>query len=139
MFMQPVVFAIQNKTTAEATYEVAFAYQAGTVENPEAVALGTTTCTLAEGNDCYYFQYTVATSGALTIDVSATEGGWQYCINNETQGVYGDTHWYDDETVVPTETINVTTGDVIRIMVGTYETGSWTNPAGTVKFTLSLE
>ena len=97
---------------------------------------------VADVNEQYpegvYYQYTATEDGTVTITIK-TEAGWSYVINNVTAGIYGDMHWSDDETVVITETIDVTAGDVIAIQVITYDPENpWSAPAGSVEFTLEL-
>ncbi|MBQ8279943.1 MAG: hypothetical protein IJZ23_08910 [Roseburia sp.] len=135
------VFGLHNTSGTASTYTLSFAYPEGTVNNPETISVGTYSQSYAEGADCYYYQWTATANGSMTFDISATTSvGWQYAVNNETTYAYGDTHWSDDSTVVSSETITVSEGDVIVIMVGTYDPADmWANPAGTVDFTVSFE
>lgn len=136
---QPVMFGVKNLSAENnATVKLYFTYPVGVSQNPEKAYLGVNVVTLEEGNAGHYFEYTVATSGSLTVDVSDTEGKWQYSVTNKTQYLYGETHMSDDETVVPAETINVNEGDVIEIWIAPYDPEvPWANPAGTVKFKLT--
>jgi len=135
--MMPVNFAIHNGSTVKTIYQVSFAYPEGSMNNPEEIETGVNFATLPEGNECYYYQWTATEDGAVLFEMSDGPVGWQYAVNNETQYVYGDTHWSDDEEVVSSELVEVKAGDVVVMKVGTYD-GSWTNPAGTVSFTLSF-
>ncbi len=138
-FGVPTAFEITNGGEAAATYTIAITYPVGSMENPEVVEDGYYTVELEAGNQGYYYNWVAQADGTLTFDISNTIGGWQYAINNTTQYVYGETHWSDDEEVVASETINVKAGDVISIMVGTYDaTDMWATPEGSVSFMLTF-
>ena len=133
--MQPPVFAITNTGDAEATYKVEFTYPLGHTENPAQLTLGTNAITLKAGDaDGYFFTWTAEKSGTFTITM--TEGAaWQYVLNNLTACINGELHVSDDDPAVLTETITVSAGDVIQIMINTYDPENpFAPPAGKVVF-----
>ena len=131
----PATFAITNEGDAEATYELKISYPMGTQANPATLVLGSNTATIIEGNNQgYYFTWTATETGALVITMPA--GDWMYCINNMTSYQYGDMQWSDSDPVVNTAVISVTEGDVIEVIVSTYDPANpWTTPAGELTFT----
>ena len=113
----------------------------GSWGNPDTVEAGSVATELAEANQGYYYNWTAPASGTLTVSMDDASG-WTYVINGELADgnyTYGDTHWYDDDPVVASETFNVSAGDVYSIMVGTYDSDNpWNAPAGTVNWTLTF-
>lgn len=111
----------------------------GTQENPAALTLGETKITLEPGDeDGYFFTWTAEKAGSFTITM--TEGAdWQYRLRNVTAGETGETHTSGAETVVPTQTLTVAAGDVIEILVNTYDPAApETVPGGEVIFTTAF-
>ena len=101
---------------------------------------GLYTTAIEEGSQGYYYCWTASTAGTLTvaIDTANCVNGWTYVVNNRTAGTYGDTHWCEDETVVAYETITVSAGDIVVIMVNTYDPENmWTAPVGNVVWSLN--
>lgn len=119
--MMPPVFAITNLAEEEASYTLEFTYPLGHAENPAKLQLGETKITLEAGNEVgYCFTWTAGESGSLTITMP--EGTkWQYVVNNLTSGVSGELHTGSDEQVVSSETITVSAGDEISIIVNTFD------------------
>ena len=112
----------------------------GTWGNPEAIDAGVYATDLAAGNQGYYYVWTAAESGTMTVTMD-DESGWTYVVNGELASgdyTYGETHWFDDEQVVASETFAVSAGDKYTIMVSTYDPNSWNAPEGTVNWTLSF-
>jgi len=131
----PAIFTITNEGEAEAAYELKIYYPVGTQGNPAQLVLGSNTAVIAEGNNQgYYFTWTATETGALVITMP--EGGWMYTVNNMTTYVYGDQQWSDSDPVVNPAVVAVTEGDVIQIIVSTYDPANpWTAPAGELVFT----
>lgn len=119
--MQPPVFAITNTAEEDKTCTVKFTYPLGHQENPDQLKLGQTKITLAAGDeDGYCFVWRAEGSGSFTITM--TEGtAWQYVVNNLTSFVSGELHVSDDDPTVLSETVTVSAGDEIRIIVNTYD------------------
>lgn len=137
------VFKIVNNGEEDATYTVEFQYPEGTYENPKDLEIGKTDIELEEGNDSYYLEFVAPSVGKFTINISGTNG-WHYVVNNDTAWIYGDTHYSTDEVVVSKETIVVNKGDVIQVVIGTYEApeeeyGEPGAPSGTVSLDVSFE
>ncbi|MGN1157977.1 MAG: hypothetical protein ACI4TK_17525 [Agathobacter sp.] len=135
----PSVFAIGNSGTEAVTYEVDFVEPVGTWSNPEEITEdGSYTAKIAEGAESYYYTYTAPADGTVNVSISAYDGewntlGWLYSVNNMTTSVYGDEHHSDDAEVVNPESIEVKKGDVLEIIVNTYNPENmWGNPAGNV-------
>ncbi len=120
---------------------------AGTVDNPEVLTLSdpwgmgilsaNAQTALEAGNDGYFYTVTAPGDGAIKVTVDSYTDeyeplGWMYNVNNVTAGIYGDTHWSDDEEPVWDEMVNVSAGDEVQIFISTYDPASWTNPAGNV-------
>ena len=135
---QPITISVTNDSEENVVLTAKFAVQEGTMDNPEVITeLGNHEVELKEGNNGYFFTWTAEKAGTLTFDISATTGGWTYCINNLWQSKYGDTHWSDDESVVTSESISVEAGDLVQIIVGTYDPKG-TSPEGTIKFAIDF-
>ncbi|MBQ8684214.1 MAG: hypothetical protein IJ518_06845 [Clostridia bacterium] len=91
--------------------------------------------------DGYYHTYVAPADGFVDvwIDTVSTVSPWQYAVSNETAGVYGDTHWSDDDPLMDMETVAVREGDEITVWVATYNADNmWEYPAGRVEWFLSF-
>ncbi|MBQ6884451.1 MAG: dockerin type I repeat-containing protein [Clostridia bacterium] len=101
---------------------------------------------IEEGSQGYYYQW-VATEDSIVTVTMNDEAGWMYGVNKipvDTEDYdayyYGDTHWYDDETVVSSEAIKVYAGETVTVFVNTYDPENpWTAPAGTVNWSFDVE
>ena len=131
----PIAFAI----VGDGEYAVNFTYPVGNMENPNVAVLGDNLASIEAGNtQGYFWTYTAEKAGDLVFTFSSSDGNWTYAINNMTTYAYGDTQWSDSETVVNPANITVAEGDVLQIMVNTYDPANmWSNPAGTVTFNLA--
>lgn len=116
-FAPAPVFAVTNTGSEDAVYDVVFSYALGSFENPAELVMGENAADVTGAGQGYYFTWTAAEDGKLTIEM--TSSNWTYVINNNTQYGYGDTHFSDDETVVASETVSVKAGDEIQIVIGT--------------------
>jgi len=113
---------------------------------PGPAELGENTAVIEEGSQGWYYKWVVTEKGTVTITMNSADG-WMYSVSKTPADIedysnyyYGDTHWSDDETVVASESIEVEAGDVVTIMVNTYDpANAWTAPAGSVNWTLSFE
>ncbi|MBR4071013.1 MAG: hypothetical protein IKK26_00465 [Clostridia bacterium] len=111
----------------------------GEMDNPEVIEIGDHVAEIVEGSQGYYYEWTATEKGTVTITMNDATG-WMYSVENLTAGIYGEIHWFDDDPVVAAEAIDVEAGDVIQIMVNTYDSAdSWNAPAGTVNWSLSFE
>ena len=126
----PAIFAI----TGDGDYRVTFTYPAGHQMNPAQLVIGMNTAVRQAGDTDYYYTWTAIGDGKLTITMDAA-AQWTYALSNQTAGIFGDTHWSDDETPAVTQTIQVSTGDVIQLTVNTYDPADmFQTPAGNVTF-----
>lgn len=133
--MMPPVFAITNLAEEEASFAVEFTYPLGHQENPAELQLGETKITLAAGNEVgFCFIWKAEESGTLTVTMA--EGRqWQYVVNNLTSGVSGELHVSNDDPVVLSETVTVSSGDEISIIVNTYDPENpFSTPGGELTF-----
>lgn len=99
---------------------------------------GTYSATVEAGSQGYNYEYTAEADGVVTVTMN--DANWTYVVHNLTSYKYGDTQWSDSDPVVPSTSVDVKEGDLISIMVSTYDPADpWTAPAGTVNWTLSFE
>ena len=124
----PAVFAIEG----DGEFTVSFTYPAGHQMNPAPLLLGTNTATQIAGASDYYYNWTSVGAGELTIAMDPA-AQWQYTVSNLTTGISGEIHWSDDETPVVSEVLTVSEGDVIQVVVNTYDPADmFQTPAGDV-------
>ena len=136
----PEIFTITNNGTEPANYALNIAYPSGTMDNPVKLVMGNNVAEVETGNDQgYWFTWTAEEDGILYVlmnDVTDAEGnplGWIYQVQNVTSGASSDLAGSDDEPVVKGYEMAVSTGDVVEIMVNTYNPADmWNNPAGTI-------
>ena len=111
----------------------------GSSDYPEVLTeTGTYSATVEAGSYGYNYEYTAEADGVVTVTMN--DESWTYVVNNLTSYKYGDTQWSDSDPVVPSTSVDVKAGDLISIMVSTYDPADpWNAPAGTVNWTLSFE
>ncbi len=118
----------------------------GSYENPVVLDnTGANTATLEAGSQGYYYEWIATADGKVTVTIN-DETGWQYYVSkvpvdeDDYANYYnGDTHWYNDEPVVATETVKVKAGETIKVWVNTFDAADeWNAPAGTVNWTLDF-
>ncbi len=114
----PCIFQIVNDGTTDLMAGIVCTYPAGHQMNPEQIEAGKYVVDITEGSNGHFYTWTAPSDGKVTISVSSDKG-WTYCVNNMTAGKYGDNHFYDDDPLVSSETLTVTKGDVIQIIVCT--------------------
>lgn len=129
------VFVITNTGETESVCSVRFDYPVGHFMNPDQLKLEKNTAVLESGNECgYVFLWKADRDGALTITME-TQSGWQYAIRNLTAGINGEIHCAEDEEPVICETVQVSRGDEIRIVVNTSDPTA----AGEICFSAKME
>lgn len=156
-FMNPMYLAIANSTEDAGAYTFTLTIPEGTFNNPEEIEAGYYSVDLETGSDAYYYTYIAEGDGVVnftmygahkyeTVEVEGEDGtvtegnqyvelGWIYNIQNVTTSVSSETHYSDDDEAVTNETLEVSEGDEILVMVNTYDPENpWTAPAGTVEF-----
>ena len=132
----PSVFAVTNTGTEKGEYDLNFAFANGSKDAPVLLTEGGAYTTEFTGEAIdYFYNYTAAADGTLT--VTMTGNNWQYVINNNTAGKYGDTHWCDDDPPVPGESVEMQAGDVIEIMIAFYDP-TMSNPPAPVDWRLDI-
>lgn len=133
------VFAITNHAETDAVCAVGFAYPLGHPENPVELKLGENKAVLEAGNrEGWFYQWKATADGTLTITMHA-DASWLYRITNLTTAVSGELHTSADETVLLSETVKVSKGDLVQIMVNTYDpTTPLTSPGGELRFVASF-
>jgi len=118
----------------------------GSQECPEVIeTTGEYTATLESSSQGYYYEWLATADGTVTVTMN-DEAGWQYCVNKTPVDVddyanyySGDTHWYNDDPVVATETVEVVAGETIKVWVNTYDPANeYDAPAGTVNWTFDF-
>ena len=136
------VAAVPDSTTWEIpaldiTIAGEIGFPKGSNMNPDTLVLDKNTAAIEAGDaDGYIYTWTADQDGELTIIM--TGDGWSYSVSNLTAGTYGATRTSGDEPALIAQTIKVTKGDEIQIMVNTFDPADqWNNPAGDVTFTAS--
>lgn len=119
---EPPVFAITNTSAEDAICTVNFEYPQGHFMNPAQLQIGKNSAALEDGNTAgYYFQWIAEENGSFTITMEG-ETGWQYVINNLTIGVNGDICSSADVPLEPSQTVEVSPGDELQLIIHGYET-----------------
>lgn len=149
--MAPTVFTVVNDTDEAAEYVLNLSYPVGSQMNPAELSVfvegeswdeteGQNVVEMEADNfDGYMYSWTAPADGALTVTMNNGVAGWFYVINNLTTYAYGDNHYSNDGSS-NTETIAVSAGDEIQLIVNTCgEPGSYTTPAGQVYFDVYFE
>ncbi len=111
-------------------------------DNPEIIEVGDHANKIEAGNqDVYYSQWTADKNGEITVTMNDATG-WMYSVTVERADgtmYVTDTHWFDDEEVVASETIEVLEGDVVTVFVNTYDPADmFSNPEGTINWNLKF-
>lgn len=134
---------INENAEAVDTYPSISAIIPGTLTSPIVLdELGDITANVTEeivmNGGAVHYIYTATADGTLTITMP--EGNWTYTVNNLTAGAYGDGQWSDSDPVLSTYSIEVSEGDEIQIIVGTYNPEStWDIPVGELIFKAEFE
>ena len=141
----PASVSIINNTLEEQTYTLVLENMPlGAESNPDTPVIGMQDATIAYDGASYYYVWTAEENGAITVTMNADEG-WLYQVNVAPENVddyssyyYGDTHWYNDDPSVPFETVNVSAGDTVTIMVSTYDAATYSSPVGSVNWSFEF-
>ena len=103
------------------------------MNNPAELELGYNTVDIAAGSQGYYYTWTAPETGYFSLEMF--NENWFYTINNMTTYAYGDGQWSDSDPVVNPAVIFVNEGDVLQIIVNTYNPEDEFNaPAETLEF-----
>ena len=135
-FPVPVyVFSVTSTGEEDAYWYPTFAAP-GSMDMPAELTIGENTATCAAGGNGYFYTWTAAEAGTLTL-IMPSDSDWMFVINNLTASKYGDNQFSDAEPIV--NSVEVAAGDEINIMVNTYDPEDmWNNPAGDIVFTASF-
>ena len=133
------IVTFENATAEDiAVYPMAFPVIYGTMSNPFVLEeLGDLTADITmdlimNGGAAHYI-YTAPADGKVI--VTMLDESWTYTVNNLTAGLYGDAQWSDSDPVLKSYAIDVSAGDEIQIIVGTYDAENpWEAPEGKVNF-----
>ena len=108
----------------------------GSEGNPAELVLGENSIEFADGADPYYFKWIATGNGEFSFTM-LTNTSWEYMVSTPN---YEVRCWSDQEgsDFAPGQTIAVNEGDVIVIMVATYDHETWAVIAGTISFTTSF-
>ena len=138
---QAYVFTVTNDTAEAKQFNLYATYPAGHQMNPDSLYLGENIATVpADSWTGYVYTWTAPDAGELTIDVSNGKAGWAYSITNMTTYAQTDLHCSYDVPAVNAETITVSAGDEIMIMVNTAGASKDViTPAGDVHFTATFD
>lgn len=129
---------ITNTGTAAATYTIRVSIATGTMDNPEIIdELGDYTVELSEGVEGYYFQWTATQDGKLKAVVSA-ESSLSMQLENTTTSQQKDFVDGMSEPYKAEDLIDISAGDVIKIMVSIIDFNDYSYPGGEAKLTLSI-
>ena len=133
-----VLIKITNKAETAQTYTIEGIVPVGTMDNPEVVTSGEHTAELAAGNQGYYYSYIAEGNGTVNVTVSAADAEGNALAT--VMGISNLTAYiYNDQTEAGTDSIAVSTGDELQIMVTTYNAEDmWNAPAGTVTTTIEF-
>lgn len=136
----PVTIVVGNSGEEAKSFTLELIPPLGTQSNPEPMAEGENTAVLEAGDiDGYWFRWTAESDALVTITMS--EGSWVYAVNHTSgeEVSYGDSHWSDDDPVVSSTELKVAYGDVVDVMVNTYDPADmFGSPAGEVTFRLDV-
>lgn len=109
----------------------------GSWGNPEIIEEAGNFSTAGVSNG-HYYNYAAPGDGEVTVTI-LTETGWTYVVNNTTSSAYGDTQWSDSDPVVPSQTVQVSEGDVLEIMINTYDPADpWAVVEGEIEWSLTF-
>lgn len=129
----PSTFTLTNSTAADVEYTLVVSYVLGSANNPAALELGYGCVEMAAGSEGYYLTWTAPATGFFSFEMYSEN--WFYVINNLTTYAYGDSQWSDSDPVVNPTVLFVNEGDVLEILVNTYDPENmWSAPAGDVEF-----
>lgn len=115
------VFAVTNTGTEDEEYTVSFVYPRGHFLNPAVPELDENSLKIEDiRKGGYFYLWTAERDGIFTFAMNS-ESGWKYLITNLTTGTAGEPRLSDAEQPIPAETLQVSAGDQIRILIDVVE------------------
>lgn len=139
----PAKIGITNTGNETATYQVAFSFLPGTMDNPYAMKLGQFEVSVSAGNEKgVYYTYRAAEDGTLTVQCLSASAGVEYGytlynLESSAQRTLSADGGKDDNGV-PTLSIQARKGQTVQLTVSTLPDGSGSYPAGTFKLLASF-
>ena len=131
-----ITIQIGNDGEEARTFRLTWAYPEGSKLNPKPLVEGENTAvTQTEDYDGYYFTWTSRCYGNLVLTFPKT--GWMYSVLNNTTGEKINTVIYNDENATNEVQIEVSKGDVLTLIVNSFDHKSLTVPGGEVVFTVT--
>lgn len=135
----PVALVIGNNGSADETFTVNFSYPEGSMGNPHQLTMGQFTAEIPLGHDTgKYYTFTAVQPGKLSIKlISATKGvEYDVAVTNKTSMA---TLTLGEDAVKGVITMDVNTGDVIEISVGTFMDNAGQFPAADIKLEAAFD
>ena len=136
----PVVIVVGNSGEDATSFTLELVPPLGSMNNPAAMVEGTNTAVIEAGDiDGYWFTWTADADAVVTITMP--DGDWTYQLEHVSGDIptYGDIQWSDSDPVVSSVETKVVAGDVLNLMVNTYDPADmFSNPAGEICFQLSV-
>lgn len=135
----PVSLVIGNDGTEDKTYTVNFTYPEGAMGNPLKLEMGQFTAVIPADHDTgMYYTFTAIQPGKLSIKlISATKGvEHDVTVTNKTTMT---TKTLGEDAVDGVVTVDVNTGDVIEVSVGTFMDSEGKFPAADIKLEASFD
>ncbi len=129
-------FTVQNTDTASTTRSMMFSTkEQGSKENPATLQYGPNTMTQTQHNGAdYYYTFTATAAGRFTVTFDA-DADWIYQLTNTTRNQTSG--WQISSMGRNSFTVTVRNGDVIELIVNTFDPKTGNSPEGTVEFTVS--
>ncbi len=133
----PAYFVVKNTGAEEETYSLLLSCHVGHPLRPNELTLGNSTVNQTENAVDYCFSYVAPKAGQVVFSFDP-ETNWCYAVENVNQNFKGE-YKYSDSADASKTAVDVLPGDVIRILVNTYDPENpGVTPEGTVSFTASL-
>lgn len=132
-----LMFTVYNADTQNIVRPMMFSgKQMGSKENPEVITVGSHTMTQTQANGAdYYYTVEATKRGNVVITINSTHTNWYGQVTNLTRG--GTSGFIMGTMGQKTLRVSVRAGDVIEIMINTFDTKTGESIVGTVEFTVS--
>lgn len=129
-------YTVQNTDTVSITRSMVFSTKnVGSLENPAPLQYGPNVMTQTQNNGAdYYYTFTVTANGRFTITFDP-DSDWIYQLKNLTRNQ--DSGLQISSMGRYTYTMTVRKGDVLQLMVNTFDPQTGGSPIGTVEFSVS--
>ena len=129
----PVALAIGNNGTEAKTFTVNFSYPEGSMGNPYQLEMGPFSAEIPTGHDTgKYYTFTAIQPGKLSIKLISVTKGVEYDVSVTNKSTMS-TLTMGEDAVNGVITMDVNTGDVIEVAVGTFMDTEGQFPAAEIK------